>query len=606
MSILNSFRALSSVLLLLVFVFPIVVQGQSLDLPEDLLAYKSGYPQAPVMPCPLPQKKYEDMLKQLDGIKQKIKSEACPSKQIENIEKELKSLEDLITQGRPDFIDLIKKGTSGDTQLTPKEVTGLQNYVDSVVKTVASVTGLLNNPACFDEDEKVSSLSSLSSLIGEISGAIGALTGPFGAKISLGGKIASGLLSSIDTIVQARKTYDYEVYEDRRNYLYNLCAYYEFKSDLDKETDVFAYYDRLYVLYETSGLLIEKLGRDCSECQTVINDYTSRVISDEVFEVQRSKSRSYREITIGEPESFSASEGFESDFESKTADEMSDSELLDFYFDFSETEPEVAQDEPVNQPDPAIGSEGNLVDSKERIDLNDKRSLTIRALQANTWAEKEIASFKESDLKGLNDDARREVMRVQEQIEKFLFAREGVRYLNFYNDLLRKDYRRMEAIINEAYWRMGHLMLQPDPNYNYSKYGNELSDAVHDLFRDNHDFAELMTWQLTPEELREIIVQSRRQILEAMQPLRVDYKILNDRCVFFKNSLYKNRGDFAYTCERFDRILNPTKKFFTEIQATSFNGRYGSLVEFVNLQDDHYVPDWLASLTETFSQSLDL
>ncbi len=582
--------------------FSMANESEDLEIPENILVYKSGYPEAPIIACPLPQKKYQDMLNQLDGIKQKIKSEACPSSQIAAIEKEVVSLEELITFGRNDFIELIKKGTSGEAQLSEKEVASLQKYVDQIVKKVASVTGLVNNPACFDEEEKVSTLSFLSSLVGDVSGAIGALAGPFGAKISIGGKLAASLLSSIDTIVQARKTYDYRKYEDRKNYLYNLCAYYEFKNDIDKETDVFTYSDRLYDLLDTSNVLLEDLARNCTDCRDVIVDYSSRVSGRGSFEVERKEEARFRsEILIGSADTPEVVLYPEQDFEIKTAANMTDSDLLDFYFDF--TSEEVDADEP--QQEPVVVDEGQTVGAEPvAIDFSNEKVLTVRALQVRSWVEGEIKDFQDNDSLGLTDDARREVMDVQKEIENFLFDREGVRYLDFYDDLLRSDFRRLTSVINQTASQLSFMHLQPDPNYKYEQWSYNIKDAIHDIFRRDVDFAEIVTQQMTQEDLNQILNQARRMVLENMGPVRLDYSILNERCLFFKNSLYQRSSRLEYTCEKLERRLNDTKKFFKDIQSTSFAIRYGSLVNFANNEDKNYTADWLASITSVFNQKI--
>ncbi len=601
-------KPLSSLLFLTIFILsPLDSQAQqndNLDLPEDITAYKSGYKEAPIIACPLPQKKYEEMLQQLDGIKQKIKSEACPASQISAIEKEVVSLEELIKFGRNDFIDLVKKGTSGEAQLSEKEVASLQKYIDQIVKKVASVTGLVNNPACFDEDEKVSTLSFLSSLIGDVSGAIGALTGPFGAKISIGGKLAAGLLSSIDTIVQARKTYDYSKYEDRRNYLYNLCAFYEFKNDLDKETDVFAYSDRLYDLLESSNLLLDQLAESCTECRDVINDYTSRVGSRGTFEFERLNPERFRdEIVIGSiNEPVITADIPEVTFESKKAADMTDSELLDFYFDYSD----LGAEDTV-EPTPVLKDEVDEVVVEAppaQIELSDDRILTIRALQVRSWVENEMKQFQENDYLGISDDARREVMRVQKEIELFLFDREGVNYLKFYDGLLKSDFRRLSNIIGDISSRISFLTPLPDPNYKYEEWNYNQADVIHDIFRRDLDFADIVTQYVTSEDLKAMFAEARTEILESLGPVRTDYGILNERCLFFKNSLYKRSEKLDYACEKMEKRLSETKKFFQDIQNTSFAVRYGSLIDFVNKPDQNYTSDWISSITSVFNQKL--
>lgn len=647
------------------FLSSIAIAQTDLDLPVDLELTKMGYPEAPVIQCPRPQKKYEDILAQLNGIQEKIKREACPQAKINAIHSEVQSLENLITNSRKNFIDLIKKGTSGEGQLTDKEVETVQKYVDQVVKKVAVVTGLVNNPACFDDGEKVSTLSFLSSIISEVSGAVGALSGPFGAKISLGGKLASGLLSSLDTIVQANKTYDYSRFEDQKNYLHNLCAYYDFKNDLDKETDTFAYYDRLIELKETTDTLLDKLSRDCADCKVAIDDYIQRMEANVPLLV--SENVVLEELVVGAesvPLEFSAFDddrtlAFEAPAEpvaiaeeslagplevpplempvARSQRDLSDRELAAAYFLQSFNEPIVvaepapveeggededddglafeAPEEPVvvaDPPRPAVDFDPSLESGERSIGLDPfltpSQELTIKALQTKGWVESEIEELEKNDTEGLAEDGRLEVREVQADIERFLVDREGVRYVDYYGKAVYGNFRQLENSLRGIQMRFYHMRLQPDPNYNYQdKDINDLSQVVHDIFRDDLEFADILIKSMQSDEITKEINNIKKEIRRSLEPIKGSYSILTRRCQFFSKSLFRDNQSTARACERALRKAADVTDFFKDLKGTSFAARYASLLKFVDEEDKRYAADWLSSSTaflEIYSKNL--
>jgi hypothetical protein len=572
---------------------------------NDLNFIKTGLRQAPIVQCPRPQKKYQDMLLQLDDLKAKIKSEACNDKALTAINNQVTDLETIIVDGRINFVELIKKGTSVDQQLTANEVESLQKYIDLVVKKVASVTGLLKNEACFNDETKSSTLSFLSSIIGEVSGAIGAVSGPFGAKISLGGKLAAGLLGSIDSIIQARKTYDYRKYEDQKNYLNNLCSYYDFKSDLDKETSVFDYYDRVYLLEDVASQFLDKLSLDCSECRSAIQSYNSmqakgdnfvverRSDRNEVLEIIQSDRPSHLPLIETEP----ADKVYSKDglMESVAASDVTFRELSeilyqDFIMPIDGGAVQPAIDEPVE------------VAKSYKFD---QREMTLRALQAQSWAQAEIESLELNDSSGITDDGRREVIRVQKQLESFLVNREAVNYIKYYSDLLLKDFRNLNYVVGDIGTQFYYWEVKKDPNFDENNSKNYNVLTINDIFRSDLDFSIVLSDYITSAEQKEFMAAAKRNVLNALEPIRVDYSLLTKRCQFFTKSLFKNNESTIAACERMEYRRKEIKQFFIALQSTSLNLRYSKFLTFVDENNDIEVADWLASVTETFTMNLE-
>lgn len=547
------------VLILVLLITPFS-QAVDLELPLDIERQKVGYDLYPVIQCPRPQKKYDDLLAKLGSIKEQIKKEACRQDQVDKI-KEVESLETLVTSGRIEFIDLLKKGTSGESELTQAEVDKLRDYVDNVVKKAAVITGLANNPACFNEDEKVSTLSLLSSLVGEVAGALGAIPGPLGAKIGLGGKLAAGLLSSIDTIVQARKTYEYDKYEDQKNYLNNLCAYYEFKGDLDKETDTGTVSSELEDLIISSEKLLERLDNECSECRAIIADFEGKLDSNEPYS-----------FTLGND-----AEGGR--VLTKSLEEMTWMDLKEYYL-----------------------SSVSVADTS--VDVEEGKSgpgtHTIRTLRTKTWAEEELISINDLDESGLPEGGRREVMRVQDQIEGFLVDREGPRYVRHYDNLINKDMRNLETVARAARYELADLQLQPDPNYQYD-WRNNLVDTIHDIFREDIDFANIINSNMTSDQAQSLVRSAKDQVRRAIHAVRIDYSVLNYQCYFFQYSRLRYKGPVGYQCQNSQNSLQYMKDFFLKLEDTSYGARNAYTLEVFKEKPKKYTRNWVESTTKVLN-----
>lgn len=571
---------------ILSFVWSLGLQA-SLDMPRELEVYSTGYVEAPIVQCPRGAKKYQDMLDQLDGLKKKIRSEACPQSQLDALNGEVASLESLITDDRESFIQLVQQGIGESQQLSGEQVEQLQTYIDQVVKKVASVTGLINNPACFDEGDKVSTLSFLSSVVAEVSGVLGALSGPYGAKISLGGQLASSLISSIDQVVQARKTYDYSEREDRNNYLQNLCAYYQFKGDLDKETQTMTYAGRLWDLADAAEALLQRLEADCNDCSMMIEDYQSRLGRDMEYRIFRDHDGYGAPLPNGK-----------SLVRSVSVEDMTLRDLYEFYF-----RGDILSGEPLPEfklaPIPGEPASGELTTPALRV-------ITLRALQAHAWFEEELEKVRENDAKGLSDDGRREVMRVQADIEDFLVHHEGPRYVKHYRRQLRSDMHSLEREALKAVNMINGMRVIPDGSFDYRSQEYYTTQALHDLFRGPLEFDNLW-FGADPNQdefKRQRIAELTQPLISALELVRMDHGILANRCLFFERSNYDYVGGLRASCQSAQSQLARSQQLMNELKTTSFGRRHGNKLSFVNQEPQKYVGDWLASVTSVITQDL--
>ncbi len=570
----------SLISLMIVTIFSIQVQAElppdasELNLPEGLELMSDGYPEAPIVQCPRPDKKFVDMLAQLDEIRNRIKSEACKnSGEIEAIEDGVSDLQSLVTGKRKAFIDLVKKGTTAGGQLTSTEVKDLENYIDQVVKKASVITGFLNNKACFDEPAKFSTLGTLSAVIGEISGAVGALAGPFGAKISLAGSVVSGLLKSINTIVTARTSYDPDVEADRVNYLNTMCAYYDFKTDFDKVTKTLHYDRRLRQARNEAAALLDVLAETCPDCEIAMMDFQERFYKEEPFVVRRGAANS---STVN-----------------LYAEDLRPSELVDRYFVV----------------DYRIMDEAGMVSEQEEELLSEAKSsdqqATVTALLTKAWAETERQKLMEGEELGASDELRKPIVDRQNQIEDVLFRDVAPDYIKYHRKKLDRDFSRLQGLGRQIVSQMYSYRPIPDPNMNYRDLNSSLAVAFHDLFRTDLEFEQSQNSLLNYNEAMvwDYVDQASSQLMDRFDILRRQYALMEQRCQFYRNSLFEiqRSPSLVYACDRAERVMQEVAAEMAIIKKTTFGKEFAFYLEVFEGDDTLWTADWLASVTEYMS-----
>lgn len=657
---------MKSIFFLVSFLLSIQIFAQSDDLAGDLAGdlvqsredleysidpdtFKRGYEEAPVIPCPKLKQKYADMLSQLNSVKQKIKDETCKDSEIQAINAEVTDLKSLLGDRRKAFLEIVKKGTSATEQLTTKETQAVQAYINQVVAKSAALTGFLSNTGCFDEDEKDSTLSTVSALVGDVTGAIGALTGPWGAKVSIFGQVTAGLMSSVDKIIKANTTYEFYKADHRRFYLNNLCTFYEIKKDLDKETQSELYKEKVVELEGRAVDVINLVQRDCPDCQKLVEDFSDRlegersyVLLSERRQSDQSNGENSDKINISYKEDhqswgdgeavlirdayrpddqgqvrYAEAETSTGDMEAVAPVDMSGADLFNFYIDDGLiAKVDVGRELPSPSPGlEASDGEGESVAAPivlgPRSDFrNDRRKITIHALQSYEWARNEIKTIPDADADGLADDNFREIIRVQKQLENMLVREEASKYLEFYSQLLQEDYNVVERVARNVNNQFEIMRLQPDPNADHWGIAHPVARAFHDVFRDDHEFASVFMHQniTVPKERFEKFRQSsKKRLLGAIKPVRVDFKILRERCAFFKNSLFVENEDLNVVltnkCKKIARKRRDIKKFFADLENTAYATNYLDFITFVNEDDVNYKPDWIRSTSDVLKKN---
>ncbi|MCB0379450.1 MAG: hypothetical protein KDD33_13230, partial [Bdellovibrionales bacterium] len=382
---------------------PIVSKNRELEISATSLERKrKGYGKYPVVQCAGVKAKYLELLSQLDSIQERIKKEACPADEQDKIKSELSNLTKLAGEERTTFVDIIKKGMGASAELSPEDLTKVRTYISTIVKSAAVVTGLTKNSACFDEEGKNLSLATLASMISEVSGSLGAITGPLGAKINLGGKLAAGLIESVGAIIKARETYckstgflnlgacTYSP-SDEQAFVSSLCAYYQFKTDVDEVTNPENRMLEIGELLRETSEQMQLFATKCPECKAIIADFnqatgrTKNMQETVTFTYKPPHQESFQTLT-------------------KPLAEITYQELLDVY----------AQE---------------IADSEQNYYIKEGRKspayYVVRTLRTHTWAESELVRVTRETYEDDPDVALHQVRHEQNRIEEFLFEDEA-------------------------------------------------------------------------------------------------------------------------------------------------------------------------------------
>lgn len=198
------------------------------SLPVEPGTASRGFDIAPVLKCPAVPEAYSKMITELNVLKTSIKQEAACAP----LNNEVKSLEELLGKKRTEVKELIEK--SKKETLTPEELATIRTYVEDVTKKVIATTELFNrNNYCFNEDKKNFSFSDLASITLDATALAKTIAGPWATPISLGGAALAGIFQGLGTLVKNKRGYDFTKLDQRQAYVQSLCAYYNYRQDID-------------------------------------------------------------------------------------------------------------------------------------------------------------------------------------------------------------------------------------------------------------------------------------------------------------------------------------------------------------------------------------
>lgn len=255
-------KTLSFLLLLAVSLPVFADEGNSLPVENETAS--RGFDIAPVLKCPAVPEAFSKMITELNVLKTSIKKEAA----CEPLNNEVKSIEELLGKKRDEVKELIEKGKK--ESLSPQENETIRKYVEEVTKKVLATAELFSrNNYCFIEDKKNLSFSDLASITLDATALAKTIAGPWATPISLGGQALAGIFQGLNTVVKSRRGYDFTKIEQRQSYVQSLCAYYNYRQDINYMLYPQSRASQLRALETTLSTHLKGVVDNCAECSTL-------------------------------------------------------------------------------------------------------------------------------------------------------------------------------------------------------------------------------------------------------------------------------------------------------------------------------------------------
>jgi hypothetical protein len=225
--------------------------------------------------CPAVPETYAKMITSLSVLKTSIKQDAS----CEPVQKEVSSLENLLGERRKGVVELIEKNKT--EPLSEKETKEIRNYVEDITSKVFSTAELLKrNNYCFEEDRKRLGLNDLASLTLDATALAKMVAGPWAAPIAIGGQILAGVFSGLHSVMSSQVGYDFQKLEQRQSFVQNLCAYYNYRQDIENNLYPKRRVVQLSQLRQTLDASLLLLEKNCVECKK-ISELSNSVLADQ-------------------------------------------------------------------------------------------------------------------------------------------------------------------------------------------------------------------------------------------------------------------------------------------------------------------------------------
>jgi hypothetical protein len=160
--------------------------------------------------------------------------------------------------------------TSDAPQLEADEVVKVTAMVEKATFALSDIVSQLSSGSsnCLPPENRASFLASLSGIVKDVSGVVGNVTGPYGAAISLGGSLLSGVISGIDRLYKRDMVYDFRKPAEELLFMNQFCAFSQAQQDIndflqlqEKEKDLL----KLEMDYLRNSK-IKDLIENCQEC----------------------------------------------------------------------------------------------------------------------------------------------------------------------------------------------------------------------------------------------------------------------------------------------------------------------------------------------------
>lgn len=284
---------MKSLILLILLPLLLATTTMAADVPVSEDTKNKGYAEYPVLQCPKTSDQMKNILKRVNTLKDSIKKDAnCKSTEDDTIAG-TKKLSALVGDQRKEFLALMQKGQSEG--LNDQEQNKIQTYVSNLMTTTDTLVKVLTgNDGCFKEDKKASSLSFITSLIGESSKILSLIGGPaIAGTVAIASNVVTGFLEGMKSIQENRVGFRFDQYEQREAYSESLCSLFEYKKEMRSFLFPQNTIQSLKKLSSTLAKQLEILMANCPEC----NEIASRVKSLESAGKPRSEiwSKSFEE-----------------------------------------------------------------------------------------------------------------------------------------------------------------------------------------------------------------------------------------------------------------------------------------------------------------------
>jgi hypothetical protein len=221
-------------------------------------------PTVALLKCPAVPEAYSKMLTDLSVLKTAIKKDAA----CEPVQQEVSSLENLLGERRKSVLELIEKNKA--EPLSERETKVIRTYVEDITSKVFSTAELLSrNNYCFEEDRKKLGLNDLASITLDATSLATMVAGPWAAPIAIGGQVLAGVFSGLHKVMSSQTGYDFQKLEQRQSFVQNLCAYYNYRQDIENNLYPKRRVNQLLQLRKSLDASLLLLEKNCVECKGI-------------------------------------------------------------------------------------------------------------------------------------------------------------------------------------------------------------------------------------------------------------------------------------------------------------------------------------------------
>lgn len=195
--------------------------------------------------CPLPHPEYAKLLEKLQGFTQVVNKDA----QCESITKNLVDLQKYYQARNQRLAEMARfhqappinaiPAMTGKKELSIADIDEISHWSEAITSVVGTlVENLKGQKNCVPGEHQGSILTAMASITAEVSRFAAAYSGPYEAPIRVGGASIAGILRGIDLIVESYKDgYDFDIPEDRRLFVYNMCSYHDIRREVNDLID---------------------------------------------------------------------------------------------------------------------------------------------------------------------------------------------------------------------------------------------------------------------------------------------------------------------------------------------------------------------------------